>query len=63
MNAWLLYILIVIAALAALLAIAHGLPSASSSVFFIGTPVVVIGAGLGAKFVKETRKSRRAHRS
>jgi hypothetical protein len=61
MRAWLLYILIVTAALAALLAIASSFPAASSAVFFIGTPVVVIGAGLGAKFVGETRRSQRNH--
>jgi len=37
MRAWLLYGLIVIAALAALLAIASSLPTASSTAFFIGT--------------------------
>lgn len=61
MRAWLLYLLIVIAALAALLAIAYSLPTASSAVFCIGTPVVVIGAGLGAKFVRATRRSQRTH--
>jgi hypothetical protein len=61
MRAWLLYLLIVIAALGALLAIASSVPKASTSVFLIGTPVVVIGAGLGAKFVRESRRSRRAH--
>lgn len=59
MRAWLLYILIVVTALAALLAIAYSFPEASSAVFCIGTPVVVIGAGLGAKFVRETRRGRR----
>ncbi|MBF4592022.1 hypothetical protein [Curtobacterium sp. VKM Ac-1395] len=61
MRAWLLYLLIVIAALAALLAIASSAPEASSAVFVIGTPVVVIGAGLGAKFVLEARRGRRTH--
>lgn len=61
MRTWLLYALIVIAALATLLAIAYSFPKASSAVFFIGTPVVVIGSGLGAKFVKEARKGRRTH--
>lgn len=61
MRAWLLYILIVLAALAALLAIAYSLPAASLAVFCIGTPVVVIGAGLGAKFVMEARRGRRTH--
>lgn len=61
MHAWLLYILTVIAALAALLAIASSAPEASSAVFLIGTPVVVIGAGLGAKFVRATRRSQRTH--
>ena len=62
MRAWLLYALIVIAALAALLAIASSLPTASSAAFFIGTPVVVMGASLGAKCVKEARRGRRAQR-
>jgi hypothetical protein len=53
MRAWLLYVLVVIAALAALLAIASSFPRASSAVFFVGTPVVVIGACLGAKLVRE----------
>lgn len=59
MRAWLLYILLVIAALAALLTIASSLSSASSAVFMIGTPVVVIGASLGAKFVVEKQRGRR----
>jgi hypothetical protein len=62
MRAWLLYTLIVIAALAALLAIAHSFAKASSTVYVIGTPVVVIGASLGAKFVREARRGRRTHR-
>ena len=62
MRAWLLYTLIVIAALAALLAIASSLPTASTTVFFISTPVVVIGASLGAKCVKEARPGQRAQR-
>jgi hypothetical protein len=61
MRAWLLYLLIVIAALAALLAIAHSLSEASSTVFLIGTPVVVIGASLGGKFVRDARRGRRTH--
>jgi len=61
MRSWLLYITIVIAALVAVLLIANWLPAASSAVFSIGTPVIVIGAGLGAKYVKERRKGRRAH--
>ena len=59
MRAWLLYLLIVIAALAALFAIASSAPGASAAVFLLGTPVVVIGASLGAKFVRETRRGRR----
>ena len=61
MRAWLLYLLIVIAALTALLTIASSAPETSSAAFLIGTPVVVIGASLGAKFVSESRRSRRAH--
>jgi len=59
MRAWLLYLLIVLAALVILLVIADALPWATSTVFFIGTPVVVLGASLGAKFIKETRRPRR----
>ncbi|WP_258368862.1 hypothetical protein [Curtobacterium sp. MCBD17_030] len=59
MRAWLLYTLVVITALAALLAIGDSFPKPSSVVFFVGTPVVVIGAGLGAKFVREVRTRRR----
>ncbi|ROS75670.1 hypothetical protein EDF24_1241 [Curtobacterium sp. PhB130] len=47
--------------LEALLAIAGSFPKSSSVVFCIGTPVVVIGAGLGAKFVQKTRRSQRTH--
>lgn len=61
MRTWLLYVLIVIATLATLLAIASSFPKASSAVFFVGTPLVVIGSGLGAKFIKEARKRRRTH--
>lgn len=61
MRAWLLCILPVITALAALLTIAYSFPKSSSVVFFIGTPVVVIGASLGAKFIKEARRGRRPH--
>ena len=61
MRSWLLYIAIVIAALVGLLVIADWLPAASTVVFSIGTPVIVIGAGLGAKYVKERLKGRRAH--
>ena len=59
MRTWLLYLLIVLAALVILLVIAYALPGATSTVFFIGTPVVVLGASLGAQFTKETRRPRR----
>lgn len=61
MRTCLLFLLVVVAALATLLAIASGFPAASSAVFLIGTPIVVIGAGLGAKVVNEMRKRRRSH--
>jgi hypothetical protein len=59
MRTWLLYTVIIVAALAALPTLAYCFPKASAAVFFIGTPVVVIGSGLGAKFVKEASKARR----
>jgi membrane protein implicated in regulation of membrane protease activity len=59
MLTWLLYLLIVLAALVMLLMIAYALPWARPVVFFTGSPVVVLGASLGAKFVKETRRPRR----
>lgn len=60
MRTWLLFVLIVIAAHAVLLAIAYSFPEASTTAFFIGTPIIVIGGGLGAKFVQELRRRDRA---
>lgn len=56
MRAWFLYVATVICALAALLMAASAFPTLSSGVFVVGTPVVICGAGLGAKFVKEARR-------
>ena len=60
MRAWLLLVLIVLAALVILLTTAYALPRASSTVFSIGTPIVIVGASLGARFVRETCQRRRA---
>lgn len=60
MRAWSLLVPIVLAALATMLTIAYAFPGASSAVFLIGTPIVVVGASLGARFVSESRKRRRA---
>ncbi|WP_423921359.1 hypothetical protein ACPEEZ_00630 [Frigoribacterium sp. 2-23] len=62
MRAWLLYIAIVVLALVALIVVAHSFPGASPTAFYVGTPILVIGAGVGAKFVKERRRVRRIHR-
>ena len=56
MRAWFLYVATVVCALAALLLVANALPALSSGVFVVGTPVLICGAGLGAKFVKEVRR-------
>lgn len=52
MRSWLGFIGLVLAALVVMLPIAYALPAASTLVFSIGTPVVVIGAGLGANYIK-----------
>ncbi|MFY9713357.1 MAG: hypothetical protein WAK00_07780 [Microbacterium sp.] len=63
MRSWLIYILLVIAALVALVLLATGFPSISSGVFVIGTPIVVVAAGLGAKFIQRRNRSARAKTS
>jgi hypothetical protein len=57
MRSWLIYIGIVTAALVILALLATGFPSASPTIFLIGTPVVVAGAGLGAKFVQRRTRT------
>lgn len=59
MRSWLIFIGSVGAALILLALLATGLPSASPMIFLIGTPIVVIGAGLGAKFVQRRNRALR----
>ncbi|QNA93601.1 MULTISPECIES: hypothetical protein [unclassified Microbacterium] len=59
MRSWLLFIGSVVAALILLALLATGFPSASPIIFLIGTPIVVVGAGLGAKFVQRRIAARR----
>ncbi|MEV8176342.1 hypothetical protein [Microbacterium sp. NPDC079176] len=63
MRSWLIYIILVGAALAALALLATSFPSVASGVFLIGTPIVVVAAGLGAKFVQRRNKSAHAKTS
>lgn len=57
MRSWLIYIGLVIAALVLLGLLATGFPSISPGIFLGGTPIVVIGAGLGAKFVQQRNEA------
>lgn len=59
MRQWLTYVLVVVASTIALVAVASASPRASSVVLLVGCPVLVTGAGLGAKFVKESRRARK----
>lgn len=58
MRSWLIFIGSVVAALVLLALLATSFPSASS-IFLIGTPIVVVGAGLGAKFVQRRNRALR----
>lgn len=60
MQCWLIFIGSVIAALVLLALLATGFPSASPEIFLIGTPIVVVGAGLGAKFVQRRNRALRS---
>lgn len=60
MRSWLIFTGVVVAALVLLALLATGFPSASSTIFLIGTPVVVVGAGLGAKFVQRRNRTMRS---
>lgn len=60
MRSWLILIGTVIAALVLLALLATGFPSASPTIFLIGTPIVVVGAGVGAKFVQRRNRALRS---
>lgn len=62
MRSWLIYIGVVLLALVALVLLATSLPSVSTEVFLVGTPIVVLCAGLGAKFVQRRNKTARGER-
>lgn len=59
MRSWLIFIGSVVAALVVLALLATSFPSASSIIFLIGTPIVVVGAGLGAKLVQRRNRALR----
>lgn len=60
MRSWLIFTGIVVAILTLLVLLATGFPSASSTIFLIGTPIVVVGAGMGAKFVQRRNRTMRS---
>lgn len=59
MRSWSIYFALVVAALVTLGFLANGFPTASRAVVVIGTAVIVVGAGLGAKYVKHSLALRR----
>lgn len=60
MHSWLIFTGIVVAILTLLVLLATGFPSASSTILLIGTPIVVVGAGLGAKIVQRRNRTMRS---
>lgn len=62
MRSWMIYIVLVVATIAVLWLLATSFPSISTGVFLVGTPIVVVGAGLGAKLVQSRRKAVRSER-
>ncbi len=56
MRPWSIFMENVVAALVLLALLATGFPSASPIIFLIGIPIVVVGAGLGAKFVQRRNR-------
>jgi uncharacterized protein YacL len=62
MRSWLIFTGLVIATLVALWLLATGFPSMSSGIFLVGTPIVVVGTALGAKFVQRRNKTLRSER-
>lgn len=59
MRSWLIFTGIVVTALTLLALLATRFPSASPIIFLIGTPIIIIGAGLGAKFVQRRNRALR----
>lgn len=60
MRSWLIYAGAVVVSVVVLWLLATGFPAASYWIFLIGTPIIVVGAALGAKLVQLRNRAARA---
>lgn len=56
MRLWFILLTLVFAAVLGMWMLANGFPQVSNWIFIVGTPILVIGAGVAAKFVQRRKR-------